>query len=310
MKNTSGSNKNMGDDSFILIDYNYPGSHDYYNICVGTDDGTTYPHAYDNYKLGTKISTGTGAGQLVYQWNPSLSTTTNVGGKIQFTFTRTFTNSSGGSIDVKELGMQAYLGDHAMIIRDILPGTVTVNNGQVLTVTYTLKVNESEGFTKNFMKCFRYAAAPEYTGETVKRIDGDDLLLTDEDTENSNFRAYARYGEDYFGIQIGTSTSGIDADAYKLGDQISHGDGPGQLIYHGYYRRDLEYTASGTWCTWERPFTNRTASGISVEEVGLIGLGPSDTEGDGILFIRNLTGGITIQPEETLKIKFKLEANI
>ena len=111
-----------------------------YGITVGT--GTTAPTNID-YVMETLIAHGVGAGQLSYGVQ-SKTTTDVVGANVDMILTRTFTNSSGGTINVTEAGMQMIAMDDTVTARWFLVtrdtfAAVAVNNGQVLTVTYTIR---------------------------------------------------------------------------------------------------------------------------------------------------------------------------
>ena len=111
-------------------------------IMVGT--GTTAP-TIDDYQLETRITHGTGAGQLQYGdvafGLPASDPTTS-----QFTITRDFANASGGSITVNEIGLYvraravsyygSYEDQYFMVIRDVITGGIAVPDGQTLTVNY------------------------------------------------------------------------------------------------------------------------------------------------------------------------------
>ena len=104
-------------------------------IIVGT--GTTAPDNMD-YVIETIIAHGAGAGQLNYG-AMSKTTSAEVGANVDFLLTRTFTNASGGTINVTEIAVYSLSGAKTnMIIHDTCVA-VPVNNGQVLTVTYTLR---------------------------------------------------------------------------------------------------------------------------------------------------------------------------
>jgi len=116
----------------------------YSGVQVGS--GTSAPSASSPY-LESLIVSGTGSGQLSYGTNdvtsPSLSSNP---GTIQDT--KTFTNNSGGTVTVGEIGLaiQANNGitdTHmaALIIHDVLSSAVSVPNGGTLTITYTMEVN-------------------------------------------------------------------------------------------------------------------------------------------------------------------------
>lgn len=98
--------------------------------------------AITDVALGTKIAHGTSSGQLQYSavtfGAPSTDSTST-----SFIVTRVFTNGSGGSIGVNEIGLISQCSTTAstrqfLIARDVV-STITVSNGQALTLNYTLK---------------------------------------------------------------------------------------------------------------------------------------------------------------------------
>ena len=116
---------------------------DVYGIQVGT--GTTAVAMTDR-ALGTKIAHGPGSGQLSYQGH-TVSGITVDASDCSFTVSRTFANTSGADITVTETGVYTIqqttvpsTSFHA-IVRDVLGSSVTVSDGEVLTVTYTYKIS-------------------------------------------------------------------------------------------------------------------------------------------------------------------------
>jgi len=104
-------------------------------ILVGT--GTTPVDNLD-YVMETLIDHGVGGGELSYG-AMSKTTTGEVGANVDFILTRTFTNSSGGSISITETGIYTHSGTvDFMYLHDVFTA-VPVGNGQVATVTYTLR---------------------------------------------------------------------------------------------------------------------------------------------------------------------------
>jgi hypothetical protein len=108
---------------------------DAFGILVGIG---TNPVAIDDYKLQSKISHGTGSGQLQYG-SVSVGTVAIIGSSAQFTIARTFTNNSGADITVNEVGLVwDWSGKYFLLDRSLL--TFTIPNGESRTVTYTIKV--------------------------------------------------------------------------------------------------------------------------------------------------------------------------
>ena len=123
-----------------------------YGIVVGT--GTSPPTPND-YTMENEISNGTGTGQLVYgshSVSPPGGTTssptllTPSGNVTSFTVSRTFQNQSGASITVSEVGI--FIKQYAqggniitvLITHDLLSSAITIPNGGVMAITYTISV--------------------------------------------------------------------------------------------------------------------------------------------------------------------------
>jgi len=105
----------------------------YYGIIVGSSNAA---ESINDYNLGTQIAHGAGAGQIQYGANttgsPTATSTT-----ASFRITRVFTNTSGGNVTIEEIGLAFSSGYYFLIIRDIT-GTITLTNGQAITINYDL----------------------------------------------------------------------------------------------------------------------------------------------------------------------------
>jgi len=134
-----------------------------YGIVVGSGTATPTPN---DYKLGNQIQNGTGSGQLQYSAHsfspaagtgsindqtstPSSGVLTVSGNTTSFQISRQFTNQSGASITVSEVGIIAKISDwyqsgaqsvYVLIIHDLLSSPVTVPNLSILQITYTISV--------------------------------------------------------------------------------------------------------------------------------------------------------------------------
>jgi len=115
------------------------------NIVVGS--GTTKPSITDG-GLTSQIGNGTGAGQLQYGADslttPIINTNNN---SASFTWSKSFTNGSGGNVTVAEVGAYVNItstesgsGATYFILHDLLPSQITLANTQVLTVVYTITI--------------------------------------------------------------------------------------------------------------------------------------------------------------------------
>lgn len=110
-----------------------------YGIQVGSGVGA---ESFDGFVLSTLIAHGTAAGQLSYAAASSLVQSYVAGTKTwTITLKRVFSNTSGGSVDVKETAItfiDAYNAKHYMLCRDLLNSTVPVPNNQTITVAYDI----------------------------------------------------------------------------------------------------------------------------------------------------------------------------
>jgi hypothetical protein len=125
--------------------YRGPAGNDAYGILVGSGIN---PESFDNYALQTKISNGTGAGQLTYVESEGHSITWTPGTLIMKNeLARYFNNNSGGQVDVNEvaLALRGYRPGSSvpynyMTARDRLASTVSVPDTGQLKVTYTVQL--------------------------------------------------------------------------------------------------------------------------------------------------------------------------
>jgi hypothetical protein len=142
MKEIGGASRSLvlGNYAGANIGGNAPAGTDTVGICIGISDT---PVSLGQYNLGGRITHGTGAGQMQYgaMTVESLNTDTSW----FFRIIRTFTNASGGTITVREIGLffrtgysvSPYYAD-IMLARDVLPSPINVLNGQTLTVRYII----------------------------------------------------------------------------------------------------------------------------------------------------------------------------
>jgi hypothetical protein len=93
--------------------------------------------------LGALIGHGTGSGQLSYGATVVESLTKN--SVWYFRIIRTFTNNSGATVTVREVGLYVRLGlatspyyYSCMLARDVPTPPITVPNGSTLTLRYII----------------------------------------------------------------------------------------------------------------------------------------------------------------------------
>lgn len=114
---------------------------DGYGLVVGT--GTNAVDVTD-YALQTQIDHGTGAGELQYS-ACTVAAPTFVGDTAELIITRLFTNASGGTITVEEIGAYVYVSvdasilssNNVCIVRDL--SNIEITNGTTLTLNYIIQ---------------------------------------------------------------------------------------------------------------------------------------------------------------------------
>ena len=125
---------------------NAPAGDNSHGIVVGISDA---PNTINTYCLGGKIAHGTGSGQLQYG-NHTFDDVANPSGNILlFRIIRVFSNTSGSTITVKEVGLmvknldsQGYARSY-LVARDVLSTPVDVYNDTTLTVRYIFQITVS-----------------------------------------------------------------------------------------------------------------------------------------------------------------------
>jgi len=123
---------------------NAPAGNDTHGIQVGS--GST-PVSRDDYKLDTKISHGSGSGQLQYG-AMTIGIPNGTPPNTVFSVSRTFTNGSGADVTINEIGLVIlnccynpdYQLGYFLIARDVLSSPQTVGNGYSITVRYIFTI--------------------------------------------------------------------------------------------------------------------------------------------------------------------------
>lgn len=141
IKDTSGANQTCGRTagSELLLGLIGEVNNANYGLVIGT--GANAVSNIDN-ALQTPIANGVGAGQMVFSVGTYIAAGVS-GSNVDFILSRTFLNSSGGTITVNEIGAVAATANNAvtevyiLVIHDL--ATVAVNNTKTLTVQYTLR---------------------------------------------------------------------------------------------------------------------------------------------------------------------------
>jgi hypothetical protein len=131
-----------------------PSGNSSYGIVIGSGAAAGSTPSPTAYKLVAQIPNGTSSGQIEYG-AVSVSAVSVSGQTTSFTISRSFTNVSGSTINVTEIGIIVYVtgfnmttvstasavsSDYFLIAYDIPSSPISIQNGQTLTITYTFSV--------------------------------------------------------------------------------------------------------------------------------------------------------------------------
>lgn len=139
---TSGSTVNFDASDSVSLSapaLNAGESDDTYGLVVGSD---STPVENANFKLAVQILHGAVANKLVYNAHSWIDTQV-VGDNVDFRILRSFTNLSGGTITIREIGIYTKMRGSSnlqvfCILRDI-PDLVELEDQKTITVIYTLR---------------------------------------------------------------------------------------------------------------------------------------------------------------------------
>lgn len=117
------------------------GTLDYRGIVVGSGN---LAEDYTQYNLETRITDGSGAGELEYGSN-AWEVPEVTGGNVDFRLSRSYQNNSGGNVTIQEMGIFFYTSYSypILVARDVLSSSVTIPDGGIAIATYTLRTTVS-----------------------------------------------------------------------------------------------------------------------------------------------------------------------
>lgn len=133
-KDTSDANQTMSinqNPNMSVIAANLDGN---FGLVVGTGGATAV--AIDQTKLVTKIAHGNTSG-LLSHGTTTVTAPSTVSTTRSFTIQRTFTNNSGGTVTVSEIGIYLKIGTYIFMIERAI-STKAITNGTSGTLTYTI----------------------------------------------------------------------------------------------------------------------------------------------------------------------------
>ena len=154
MLDTSGTGITPYMGSPGVINVNAGSGIDTYGLVVGSGNTSNVSQKNMMYQMIALIPNGTASGQLTYQ-NVSFGTPSESGNTSTWTLSRNFINQSGGTINITEVGIIAYVSgfrmlnsvssalvnpDYFLFSYDIPSSPISLANGQTLNITYTFTV--------------------------------------------------------------------------------------------------------------------------------------------------------------------------
>jgi len=131
-----------------------PSGNSSYGIVIGSGASAGSTPSPTAYNLVAQIPNGTSSGQIEYG-AVSVGGVSQSGQITQFTISRSFTNVSGATIIITEIGLIVYVtgfamatvsahsavsSDNFLIAYDIPSSEIPIQNGQTLSITYTFSV--------------------------------------------------------------------------------------------------------------------------------------------------------------------------
>lgn len=210
--------------------------------------------------------------------------------------TRAFTNSTGSSIDVNEVGVyQTALSDtYLMIARDVFPSPVTVINGSTLTVNYDLGVDLESGTNPGGLlrpfACYLHALCTATNEDLAISNDitgtGRGIASVTSMNVGTNYgtsrvvAGAAKYPtvnitsatipvNDIVGVLVGTGDAAVAITDYDLNARCAHGKEAGQLYHYSCSVENLVDSSTTVSYDIIRIFENQTEDSITIKEIGL-----------------------------------------
>ena len=146
------------------------------------------------------------------------------------------------------------------------------------------KIYPANSFLLNFMRML-YSVFTA-SSITAKDTNGNDISMhftevkkheyykieyreIERDVYKSGFQAWAIKEDDSHGIQIGTGTTSVSPDDYKLESQIPNGVGSGKMLYLSSEIKNVQVVGNSAHLELRRTFLNYSGDKITVNEVGL-----------------------------------------
>jgi len=191
-------------------------------------------------------------------------------------------DKNGELISYRREQSHSLVKNFALILQSLMAGTlVKWRNNSIHSTSVTLKTTSGEEIVyPNVSIPTTYHFGPRSAGA---------------------FEVSAYFGEDFFGIVVGTGTAAVSRDDYKLDNQIMHGYESGQLVYGEVTVEDVDGAPPSSVWRVIRTFTNESDATITVREIGLI----ANCGGKWVLIARDvLSQGQDVPVFATLTVRY------
>lgn len=293
----------------------------YWQLAVGTANN---PVSINDFGLYNRCARGSNPGELTPSGRSITAQTTDKPSS-RFSVLTNFTNNSGATIDISEIGLTRCTGNitgdgyETLIARDVLGAPLSVPDGKTLSVEYEVitelqpdtQDTDIDGTNGGFMEAFltRMRRMSTLGGDNDRmgflNLAGPAANLSS--NPNSDLPGWK------LGIRLGTDNTFVSTTNAGLIAQIDHEKNG--LYYHGSNVEDVVIDEVNNKATFEvnRIFENRSANPITVKEVGLFGneTETNTSEFDVIaMYARTALhpdDQFTIQPGEFRIVRYTLE---
>ena len=210
-----------------------------------------------------------------------------------------------------------YSDGNNMIARDVISPEGGFGVGKTVETAWSINLpaTASKAITKNWIKNWvqniNNTAYTDFKDLLGNSVTGAMAVTVATFTKEVNTRG--GLGITDIGLIVGSSDATVTADDYQLGSQIPHGSSSNTVEYAAMPATSsipvihpLRGKAEVTYC---RDFTNNSGAPIVIKEAGLVAKTASTSEGvtsgGSFLLARWLTGTVTLNQGEILRIYFK-----
>lgn len=230
--------------------------------------------------------------------------------------TRRFTNDSGSSIKISEVGLiGSDSTDYFMICRDSINPSIVLVNQDIVDISYKFSVTSNSGFTKNFLRMLSSSMDGNPALENLTDYSGTSSPIDFSSGTRTDFDLLASAGVDTHGILIGGANNAIptvftySTDSYRLRSQLSD-----SVISHGAViatnLNDVTKENGYSKIGYYRDFENTGTTPIYINEAALVI--NNATESVNVLISRipitntSSVPYVIVQPGEVFRLKYYL----